>query len=124
MRSFVQCHAEESYFSQLALHLKDIWMRLNSAAVLAEDPSTLQHENDLQQDLLIYLSDVFELGITQLNKVLADRLLDCVMIPLLLLSLDPGGSHVSVAERSQQPCHRLSPKVALFLLRQVFDTIR
>merc|ERR1719193_764830 len=90
MQRFVLRHASESYFSQLAFHLRDLWFRLDAAASGAHtdrDLQTVQREHELQQDLLIYLSDVFELKSEQLNEVLADRLLNCAMLPLLLTGL-------------------------------------
>lgn len=122
MQLYVEKHAEEFYFSQLALHLRDIWLRLNKAASVTEDAAALQHENDLQQDLLIYLSDVFELGITKLNQVLAERLLDVVLMPLLVLSIESGSGPQHGTRPTQS--NKMAPKVALFLLRQVFDTIK
>ncbi|CAJ1362356.1 unnamed protein product [Effrenium voratum] len=117
MRRFVLRHAAESYFSQLAYHLQDLWLRLNAAAAKVnseEDVSVVQRENELQQDLQIYLSDVFELGIDELNEVLADRLLNGALLPVLLAGLS-GSSNES-------PVRSLAPHVALFLIRQVLDT--
>lgn len=148
MHRFVLRHAKETYFSQLAYHLRDLWARLNSAAQSAaeEDLAALQHRNELQQDLLIYLSDVFELQVADINEVLADRLLNGVMLPVLLTSISRGtytsGQPTSngpmpiassagtsagqtpegAAVDGQPPL--LTPAVALFLLRQVLDTFQ
>lgn len=122
MRAFVLNHAAASYFSELALHLKDLWMRFNVAA-LARDGTALQRDNDLQQDLLLYLADMFDLGIGPMNQVLAERLLAHAIVPVLLTSLDlrePIGLSPSPASERA----RLEPRVALFLVRQVLDTIR
>jgi len=166
MRRFVLRHAAESYFSRLAYHLRDLWLRLDveAAGEGRGDGGTaaVQHENELQQDLLIYLSDVFELDIPELNEVLADRLLGCALLPVLLSgvasssrpnvngtsqalllshpnaagSLYPrsastssisGPSNSSIGAGGSEPASAsqpriLSPVVALFLIRQVFDT--
>lgn len=120
MRKFVLRHAAETYFGQLAYHLRDLWFRLDAAASGMQDQSDLQavqREHELSQDLLTYLSDIFELQVEELNEVLADRLLNIAMLPLLLngvmsvKSYDVGGDGTRV----------LAPCVALFLLRQVFD---
>ncbi|CAE7757085.1 Clec16a, partial [Symbiodinium necroappetens] len=120
MRRFVLRHAAESYFSQLAYHLQDLWLRLDAAAAKAtgeDNLSQVQRENELQQDLQIYLSDVFELGIEELNEVLADRLLNAAILPVLLAGLTTSSSHrVGGAART------LAPHVSLFLVRQVLDT--
>uniref|UniRef100_A0A7S1AZN9 FPL domain-containing protein n=1 Tax=Noctiluca scintillans TaxID=2966 RepID=A0A7S1AZN9_NOCSC len=139
MQRFVLRHAAESYFSQLAYHLRDVWLRLGNAAAVANesDLTVVQHEIELQQDLLIYLSDVFELGVQALNEVLADRLLSGAMFPILLSGIAKvEGSHGVLcregegiatsrndsSERSSVEEPRgVSPQVALFLLRQVFD---
>lgn len=121
MRRFVLRHAAESYFSQLAYHLQDLWLRLNAAAskVTSEDElSAVRRENELQQDLQIYLSDVFELGIEELNEVLADRLLNGAILPVLLA----GVSNASAQRNGNTVVRTLSPHVALFLIRQVLDT--
>lgn len=120
MRRFVLRHAAESYFSQLAYHLQDLWLRLNAAAAKVtseEELSAVRRENELQQDLQIYLSDVFELGIEELNEVLADRLLNGAILPVLLA----GVSNAS-PQRSGNTVRTLSSHVALFLIRQVLDT--
>jgi len=152
MRSYVLRHATDSYFTQLAYHLRDLWLRIDKAAAGAneDDLATLQHEIDLQQDLLIYLSDVFELGVDQLNEVLADKLISCAMVPVLLSSVAaatdhtgrpaptapvtrpvplPGGGGSSSSGSSRRdavpaPPRVLAPTIALFLIRQVFDTLR
>ena len=121
MRRFVLRHAAESYFSQLAYHLQDLWLRLNAAAVklTSEDElGPVRRENELQQDLQIYLSDVFELGIDELNEVLADRLLNGAILPVLLA----GVSNANAVPRNGNVVRTLSPHVALFLIRQVLDT--
>lgn len=130
MQHFVLRHAAELYFSQLALHLRDLWLRLDVAVAGASgerDLASIQGENELQQDLQIYLSDVFELEVAALNEVLADRLLNCVMLPVLLAGIaraqgaeGTGGDRDAVAETQRV----LAPAVALFLLRQVLDTFR
>mmetsp|Transcript_61450 Transcript_61450/g.143822 ORF Transcript_61450/g.143822 Transcript_61450/m.143822 type:complete len:806 (-) Transcript_61450:182-2599(-) len=120
MRRFVLRHAAESYFSQLAYHLQDLWLRLDAAAAKAtgeDNLSQVQRENELQQDLQIYLSDVFELGIEELNEVLADRLLNAAILPVLLAGLTTSSS-----QRIGGPARTLAPHVSLFLVRQVLDT--
>eukprot|EP00928_Gymnodinium_smaydae_P030568 TRINITY_DN22696_c0_g2_i2.p1 TRINITY_DN22696_c0_g2~~TRINITY_DN22696_c0_g2_i2.p1 ORF type:complete len:746 (-),score=142.71 TRINITY_DN22696_c0_g2_i2:64-2301(-) len=126
MRRFVHRHASESYFSQLAYHLRDLWLRMNAALtnVVDGDLSNVRHENELQQDLLIYISDVFDLEVAELNDVLADRLLNCAILPVLLSSLS-SSKMASRAQQGQDANSRfLMPVVALFLLRQVLDTLR
>jgi len=121
MRRFVLRHAAESYFSQLAYHLQDLWLRLNAAAVkltCEDELAPVRRENELQQDLQIYLSDVFELGIDELNEVLADRLLNGAILPVLLA----GVSNANAVPRNGNVVRTLSPHVALFLIRQVLDT--
>ncbi|CAE7252624.1 CLEC16A [Symbiodinium sp. CCMP2592] len=120
MRRFVLRHAAESYFSQLAYHLQDLWLRLDAAAAKAtgeDNLSQVQRENELQQDLQIYLSDVFELGIEELNEVLADRLLNAAILPVLLAGLTTSSS-----QRIGGAARTLAPHVSLFLVRQVLDT--
>jgi hypothetical protein len=135
MQRFVLRHARETYFNQLALYLRDLWLHFNAVAQEAsgeEDLAQLQHRNDLQQDLLIYLSDVFDLEVAELNEVLAERLLNGIMLPVLLpsiarLQLAGRGPPTStgVVELGGEKAGSsvlLIPSVALFLLRQVFDT--
>eukprot|EP00927_Polykrikos_kofoidii_P016368 TRINITY_DN17390_c0_g1_i1.p1 TRINITY_DN17390_c0_g1~~TRINITY_DN17390_c0_g1_i1.p1 ORF type:complete len:900 (-),score=144.43 TRINITY_DN17390_c0_g1_i1:423-3122(-) len=147
MRRFVLRHASEFYFSKLAMHLRDLWLRLGAVVSGAGDGdlAALQHENELQQDLLIYLTDVFDLDVTELNDVLADRLLNCTMLPIPLAGAAmpaqalPSGaiggrgdtlSGSPTAQLSSQGAlgellhSTIAPVVALFLLRQVFDTFR
>lgn len=122
MRRFVLRHAAESYFSQLSYHLRDLWFRLDAAACGAreeDDLKAVHRENELQQDLLIYLSDVFELGVEELNEVLADRLLNGAMLPMLLTGVMAVRGYAAAREVQTRV---LMPFVALFLIRQVFDT--
>jgi len=124
VRRFVLLHAAESYFSQLAYHLRDLWLRLDAAASGAkeqQDLSAIQREHELQQDLLVYLSDVFELRVDELTEVLADRLLNCAMLPVLLKGVLAVKAHTAIIDGHQRV---LMPSVALFLIRQVFDIIR
>jgi len=125
MRRFVLRHASEKYFSSLALHLHELWLRLGAAVERAQsvdggDLAAASHESELQQDLLIYLSDVFDLDVPELNEVLADRLLNHAMMPLLLSGISgrPAPGRIAGDQRV------LPPVVTLYLLRQVFDTIR
>mmetsp|Transcript_19646 Transcript_19646/g.34805 ORF Transcript_19646/g.34805 Transcript_19646/m.34805 type:complete len:783 (-) Transcript_19646:76-2424(-) len=120
MRRFVLRHAAQSYFSELAGHLRELWRRLDAAAAAADedDMSGVQRENELQQDLQIYLSDVFELGIAELNEVLADRLLNGALLPVLLAGL----ASVSRTPTAGAKAATIAPQVALFLIRQVLDT--
>lgn len=122
VRRFVLRHAAESYFKELAYHLRDLWSRLDVEASNARDFEALkptQREHELQKDLLIYLSDMFEQQVEELNEVLADRLLHCAMLPMLLTGIT-AGDEMDLDE----PTHILMPAVALFLIRQVFDTFR
>eukprot|EP00971_Amphidinium_carterae_P195700 3883726-Amphidinium_carterae.1 len=76
VQDFILRHAAESYCGQLVQHVQELWQRLDAAAVSnTENESAVRRENELQQDLLIYLSDVFELGVEKLNELLANRLL-------------------------------------------------
>jgi len=142
MRKFVLRHAKEDYFSQLAAYLRVLWIQLDQAVRGAgrDDPAAMHHRNELQQDLIVYLSDVFELGVKELNEVLADRLLNCVLLPVLVAGIarvGDGGIAVLQTEGASEGMaaargdaageaqgHTLSPAVSLFLLRQVFDTFR
>jgi len=123
MRRFVLRHAAQSYFSQLAYHLRDLWLRLDASAanmVDEDDLAGVQRDNELQQDLQIYLSDVFELGIPELNEVLADRLLNGAILPVLLAGLVSPSSRPAAG--ASMAARTLAPQVALFLIRQVLDT--
>eukprot|EP00931_Biecheleriopsis_adriatica_P061203 TRINITY_DN36797_c0_g1_i1.p1 TRINITY_DN36797_c0_g1~~TRINITY_DN36797_c0_g1_i1.p1 ORF type:complete len:814 (+),score=157.76 TRINITY_DN36797_c0_g1_i1:79-2520(+) len=124
MRRFVLRHAAESYFGQLAQHLRELWLRLDAAVASAaseDDMSAVQRENELQQDLQIYLSDVFELGIAELNEMLADRLLNGALLPVLLAGV-AGASGSRLSPVADGSARALAPHVAVFLIRQVFDT--
>jgi hypothetical protein len=122
MRAFVLQHAKETYFGQLAHLLRDLWLQFGDSVEASRkhlpDPSALarmQTSNELQQDLLIYLSDIFELEVPGLQDILSDTLLRLVLVPLLIV-----GALFPTAVVVRQ--HRLSLEVALFLLRQVFET--
>jgi len=150
MQRMVHRHAAQSYFCQLAYHLRDLWLRLDTAFAASDLPAA-QRENELQQDLLMYLSDVFALEVVELNELLADRLLTCTMFPLFLgdnlavgsprrpkssstshlLSTPspartPGSSvnDMGVESSSESPSRRISNVCTMFLLRQVFDTFK
>lgn len=129
MRRFVLRHAAQSYFTQLAYHLRDLWLRLDAAVSKTrgeDDMSAVHRENELQQDLQIYLSDVFELGVAELNEVLANRLLGGVLLPLLLASLSPsrGKGTAGAGDFQASQVKLLAPNLALYLTRQVLDTFR
>eukprot|EP00929_Paragymnodinium_shiwhaense_P048217 TRINITY_DN24407_c0_g2_i1.p1 TRINITY_DN24407_c0_g2~~TRINITY_DN24407_c0_g2_i1.p1 ORF type:complete len:804 (-),score=123.80 TRINITY_DN24407_c0_g2_i1:105-2516(-) len=139
MREFVLRHASEVYFSQLAQHLRELWLRLGAALARAseQDMGSAQHENELQQDILIYVSDILDLKWAELNNVLADRLLKGAILPVLLAgaaaALPGGDSGYPGSDRSSLTQYqgpngmlpsRVTPTVALFLLRQVMETCR
>lgn len=124
MRSFVKRHAAESYFGELARHLRELWWRLDdaiSAAPGANEIERLQLENELNLDFLMYLSDMLDLGLDELNEVLADSLLNGAMLPMLLSSISGDGNPSDTGASSHRT---LTLNVALFLLRQVLETIR
>jgi len=124
VRRFVLQHAAESYFSELAFYLRDLWLRMDVAAEGAQEQRqfvAIEREHELQVDLLIYLSDVFELGVGELTEVLADRLLNCAMLPVLLKGVVAINGDSAVGDGQTRI---LAPRVALFLIRQVFDILR
>jgi hypothetical protein len=116
MRSFVLHHAAESYFEQLAQHLKDLWLRFATSVASAAEAAgnelekaleKAKRDNDHQQDFLMYLSDILDLGVTKLNELLTDRLFSEAFVPVLLTGT-----------------RTMSTKVQFFLIRLTFETFK
>jgi len=102
--------------------LRDLWLNLDDSIsacrnALGEAFYKAQNDNVLQQDFLMYLSDVFDLEVPGLKEILSDRLLRLVIVPMLV-----SGSLLQTDQDSRQRV--LSIEVALILLRQLFDTFR
>jgi hypothetical protein len=124
VRRFVLQHASDVYFGQLAQYLRDLWVQFGAsmvAAAASDDPEKglekARRDNDVQQDFLLYLSDIFDLAIDELNEVLTEKLLSIAVVPVLLTGSVAGQPlGVSVPEN-------VFAKVQLFLIRQVFDTL-
>lgn len=121
MRDFVSKHAEAVYFRKVACHLGDIWLRLQ-VAITSADFASFQRGMDLQQDLLLYLADVFAIGVPRLSDLLARRLMEQAVLPVLFGSraTDPGAPQQPRDENAPV----FPPALAMFLIREVLDTIR
>jgi protein CLEC16A len=100
LRNFVLEHSASTYFVHLACHLCELWARFDDA-VHQQTPRSHkciqrlrslvnvppQEVNEQQQDLLIYLSDVMELGVQAITESLAEQLLRYCLLPVLVGSL-------------------------------------
>merc|ERR1719399_2526972 len=96
IRHFVTDRSSQSYFCHLACHLRELWMRLGFATARG-DSSAVQEENEQQQDLLCYISDILSLDVPSLNAILADRMLSFALFPVLLGSLAETGKEDAAA---------------------------
>lgn len=115
VRAFVLKHAAEEYFPKLASHLRDLWLRVNAAAA-EQSRSQAEYANELQNDLLLYMADVFDLNIPELSQALERSILEHAVSPVLIATLQ-----ASLGPISDDGI--VSPAVALFLARQVIDTL-
>jgi len=163
LHNFILDHSTSTYFVHLACHLCELWVRFDDAVQKQNRPSSTQRQrgssasvapgevNEQQKDLLIYLSDVMELGVQVITESLAEQLLRYCFLPVLLGSLlprlaenAPATVPTNLAEQlvrdmsiesekglAETVCsdvaagpRLLSPAVSLFLLNQVFSVIR
>lgn len=115
MLQFICDRTAAPYFSNLVWFIGNHILEVDNCVRGDVDHNSRGRLADLvaeQLDHLHYLNDILKLGITTLNEVLADHLLNRLLVPLLVYSLNPQ------LEKDDRP--RVSSVVSLFLLAQVF----
>lgn len=137
MQRFVLERSRRTYFVHLACHLRELWTKLDQAAIRATSSSSseqastaLQEASEQQQDLLMYISDILGLESTALSEALVEKLHSYCLFPVLLGSLLPENLHGHTGDRgstgdmaSSSSCI-LSPATVLYVLHQVFETCK
>ncbi|XP_064087079.1 protein CLEC16A homolog isoform X3 [Macrobrachium nipponense] len=115
MLQFICDRTAAPYFSNLVWFIGNHILEVDNCVRGDVDHNSRSRLADLvaeHLDHLHYLNDILKLDITTLNEVLADHLLNRLLVPLLVYSLNP--QH----EKDERP--RVSSVVSLFLLAQVF----
>ncbi|XP_047476743.1 protein CLEC16A homolog isoform X2 [Penaeus chinensis] len=115
MLQFIRDRTAAPYFSNLVWFIGNHILELENCVRSDVDHNSRGRLADLvaeHLDHLHYLNDILRLDITALNVVLADHLLNRLLVPLLVYSLNPR------QEKDDRP--RVSSVVSLFLLAQVF----
>ncbi|XP_071535234.1 protein CLEC16A homolog isoform X2 [Panulirus ornatus] len=115
MLQFIRDRTAAPYFSNLVWFIGNHILELENCVRSDVDHNSrgrLSHLVAEHLDHLHYLNDILKLEITTLNAVLADHLLNRLLVPLLVYSLSPH------QDKDDRP--RISSVVSLFLLAQVF----
>ncbi|XP_045102121.1 protein CLEC16A homolog isoform X2 [Portunus trituberculatus] len=115
MLQFIRDRTAAPYFSNLVWFIGNHILELENCVRGDVDHNSRGRLEDLvaeHLDHLHYINDILKLNISTLNAVLADHLLNRLLVPLLVYSLNPR------QEKDDRP--RISSVVALFLLAQVF----
>jgi len=140
LRHLIVEHSAHTYFTHLACHLCELWRRFDKLVTTARKSkaaSRMLHDiNEQQKDLLIYISDVMELGVLAINDAIAEQLLRYCFLPVLLQSLTKMRDPTNLAEQllrdtslvedniAETQVQLLGFEVALFLIHQVFSIFR
>ncbi|CAJ1446626.1 unnamed protein product [Effrenium voratum] len=109
---FVVVADSKVLFTHVCCLLRDFWGladKANRSAVYRDTKSAV----DLQNDILMYLNDVFLCEVMQVSAVLQERLLRFAVLPVLL------GSALQV-----QPKPLLTQETAWYLLNDLMATLR
>ncbi|KAB7506999.1 Protein CLEC16A, partial [Armadillidium nasatum] len=117
MLRFIRDRTAAPYFSNLVWFIGNHILELDSCVRTDVDHSSKNRLADLvaeHLDHLHYLNDILRLNITELNYVLSDHLLNRLLAPLLVYSLNHHQNQTKMIDRE------FSRVVALFLLAQVF----
>nr|XP_045616775.1 protein CLEC16A homolog [Procambarus clarkii] len=115
MLQFIRDRTAAPYFSNLVWFIGNHILELENCVRSDVDHNSRSRLADLvaeHLDHLHYLNDILKLDIKTLNAVLADHLLNRLLVPLLVYSLNPS------PDKDERP--RVSSVVSLFLLAQVF----
>ncbi|XP_053648804.1 protein CLEC16A homolog isoform X5 [Cherax quadricarinatus] len=115
MLQFIRDRTAAPYFSNLVWFIGNHILELENCVRSDVDHNSRSRLADLvaeHLDHLHYLNDILKLDIKTLNAVLADHLLNRLLVPLLVYSLNPS------QDKDDRP--RVSSVVSLFLLAQVF----
>ncbi|XP_042224215.1 protein CLEC16A homolog isoform X3 [Homarus americanus] len=115
MLQFIRDRTAAPYFSNLVWFIGNHILELENCVRSDVDHNSRGRLADLvaeHLDHLHYLNDILKLDIKTLNAVLADHLLNRLLVPLLVYSLNPR------PDKDDRP--RISSVVSLFLLSQVF----
>lgn len=118
MLQFINDKTAAPYFSNLVWFIGNHILELETCVRSDVDHNSRNRLADLvaeHLDHLHYINDILKLGISSLNQVLADHLLNRLLVPLLIYSLVPQ------QHKDERP--RISSVVSLFLLAQVFIII-
>jgi hypothetical protein len=139
LRKLIVEHSASTYFVHLACHLRELWARFDKSVKTSrrtKAPSrVLLDINEQQKDLLIYISDVMELGVQAITDAIAEQLLRYCFLPMLLGSLTKKHEPSNLAEQllrdtsetdsgTETQAQRLQPEVSLFLFQQVLSILR
>eukprot|EP01087_Luapelamoeba_hula_P018692 TRINITY_DN606_c1_g1_i1.p1 TRINITY_DN606_c1_g1~~TRINITY_DN606_c1_g1_i1.p1 ORF type:complete len:1504 (+),score=363.67 TRINITY_DN606_c1_g1_i1:186-4697(+) len=116
LRRFILDKTAAPYFSNMVWFISDKCHTLDALITSTDKPLKFRELAEFVNELLdafYYCNDIFHLSISSLNAVLSDRLLQDLLLPLFRGSLLP---LVSSAQKKK----RISVRLALFLLAQVF----
>lgn len=120
MLRFIRDRTAAPYFSNLVWFIGNHVLELDACVRNDADHQSKNRLADLvaeHLDHLHYLNDILCLDIADLNQVLTDHLLNKLLVPLYVFSLDRQRSRTSSPKNS---CPYVSSVVSLFLLSQVF----
>lgn len=120
MLRFIRDRTAAPYFSNLVWFIGNHVLELDACVRNDADHQSKNRLADLvaeHLDHLHYLNDILCLDIADLNQVLTDHLLNKLLVPLYVFSLDRQKTRPSSPKNSQP---YVSSVVSLFLLSQVF----
>lgn len=114
----------ESYvfFTHVCCLLRDFW-RMADDAVRSGARRDVRSALYIQNDILMYVNDIFMCEIPQFSDILQEKLLRFAVLPVLVRSILRPSATSAVASPAEQQ-DMLSPQTAWYLLHDMLATLR
>jgi len=106
-----------SFFTHVCCLLRDFW-RMADEAVCSGARRDARNALYIQNDILMYVNDIFTCEIPQLSAILQEKLLRFAVLPVLVRSI------LRPAAGDQSKDGTLSPPTAWYLLQDMLETLR
>mmetsp|Transcript_16290 Transcript_16290/g.35664 ORF Transcript_16290/g.35664 Transcript_16290/m.35664 type:complete len:824 (+) Transcript_16290:51-2522(+) len=109
------------FFTHVSCLLREFWRMVDDAA-RSQARRDVRNALYIQNDILVYINDVFECQIPQLSAILQEKLLRFAVLPVLVRSmLRPFGAPVVAGEKASDILH---PSTACYLLHDALTTLK
>jgi len=112
-----------SFFTRVCCLLREFW-RMADEAFRSGAKRDLRSALYIQNDILMYINDVFACDIPRLSEIMQEKLLRFGIVPVLLRSILLRRPSSTSQGRPELQGSTLSPAVAFYLLHDLLATLR